>query len=75
VYESIRLYNNRPFELPAHIDRLARSCEGIRMNLPLPKETLALLGPLMPDQVARFGTVDRVLSFAQRMVLTIRRET
>jgi branched-chain amino acid aminotransferase len=33
VYEVVRTYGNRPFELPAHLDRLARSAGRIGMAL------------------------------------------
>src|SRR3954468_13919063 len=32
VYEVVRLYNGRPFTLSEHLDRLARSCDGIRLS-------------------------------------------
>ncbi len=35
VYEVIRVYNGQPFYLDAHLQRLHRSAEAIRMNLPL----------------------------------------
>lgn len=41
VYESVRLYNGRPFELEAHLDRLERSCGGIKLPMPIPRQTLA----------------------------------
>src|SRR6266566_4951150 len=40
VYEVVRIYNGRPFTLSEHLDRLARSCEGIRLNAPLSKPEL-----------------------------------
>src|SRR5205823_14268970 len=40
VYEVVRLYNGRPFTLWEHLDRLARSCEGIRLASPLNKADL-----------------------------------
>jgi D-alanine transaminase len=40
VYEALRIYNGRPFELAAHLDRLERSCDGIRLKLPIDKPTL-----------------------------------
>src|SRR2546425_9354409 len=41
VYEVVRLYNGRPFTLSEHLDRLARSCEGIRLKNPLSKNDLS----------------------------------
>jgi D-alanine transaminase len=40
VYEALRLYNGKPFGLEAHLDRLERSCGGIRLPMPLTKSTL-----------------------------------
>lgn len=40
VYESVRLYEGKPFELNAHMDRLQRSCAGIQLSLPIAKEAL-----------------------------------
>ncbi|HZI95524.1 MAG TPA: aminotransferase class IV [Patescibacteria group bacterium] len=34
VYETVRTYRSRPFYLPGHLDRLARSADAIRLNLP-----------------------------------------
>lgn len=41
VYEAVRLYGGVPFELNRHMDRLERSCGGIRLKLPMPKARLA----------------------------------
>jgi D-alanine transaminase len=41
VYEVIRFYAGRPFELAAHLDRLEQSCAGIDMSLPLTRDALA----------------------------------
>src|SRR5436189_3632945 len=41
VYEVVRLYNGRPFTLSEHLDRLARSCEGIRLKNPLSKSEVS----------------------------------
>ncbi|HVT90838.1 MAG TPA: aminotransferase class IV [Tepidisphaeraceae bacterium] len=41
VYEAVRLYNGRSFELNAHMQRLQRSSEGIRLSLPIAQEKLA----------------------------------
>src|SRR4051794_34131453 len=40
VYEVVRIYNGRAFTLSEHLDRLARSCEGIRLALPLSRSDL-----------------------------------
>jgi len=40
VYEVVRIYNGRAFTLSEHLDRLARSCEGIRLATPLGKAEL-----------------------------------
>jgi D-alanine transaminase len=41
VYEVIRIYNDRPFTLDAHLDRLERSAGGIRIHVPLARPQLA----------------------------------
>src|SRR5687768_1782207 len=41
VYEVIRLYDGRPFTLREHLDRLARSAEGISLPVPLEQAKLA----------------------------------
>jgi D-alanine transaminase len=35
VYESLRLYNGKPFALNRHLDRLELSCRGIDLDLPM----------------------------------------
>jgi branched-chain amino acid aminotransferase len=40
VFEGIRVYNKRIFELDAHIDRLYNSAKGIRLDIPMSRETL-----------------------------------
>jgi D-alanine transaminase len=40
VYEVIRIYGGRMFALHEHLDRLQRSCEGLRISMPLPAEHL-----------------------------------
>jgi D-alanine transaminase len=35
VYESLRLYNGRPFAIDRHLDRLEFSCGGIDLELPI----------------------------------------
>jgi len=40
VFEGIRVYNKRVFELDAHIDRLYNSAKGIRLEIPISREHL-----------------------------------
>ena len=40
VFEGIRVYNRRVFELSAHIDRLYESAKSIRLVIPLGKNKL-----------------------------------
>jgi D-alanine transaminase len=40
VYEVVRFYNGQPFTLREHMERLARSAEGIRLELPMPVEQI-----------------------------------
>ena len=40
VFEGIRVYNGRIFELDAHIDRLYESADVIRLTIPLDKSQL-----------------------------------
>jgi branched-chain amino acid aminotransferase len=40
VFEGIRVYNKRVFELEAHIDRLYNSAKGIRLDIPMGREKL-----------------------------------
>src|SRR6266496_1671851 len=40
VYEVVRFYNGRPFTMREHLERLARSAEGIKLSLPTPIEQL-----------------------------------
>jgi len=40
VFEGIRVYNRRIFELQAHIDRLFDSAKGIRLEVPMSKSKL-----------------------------------
>ena len=47
VYEVVRFYNGRPFTLREHMERLARSAEGIKLAVPMPIEELA-------DEITRF---------------------
>ncbi len=40
VFEGIRIYNGRIFELEAHIDRLYKSADAIRLKIPVDRQTL-----------------------------------
>jgi len=40
VFEGIRIYNDRIFELDAHINRLYESAKVIRLNVPMSKDNL-----------------------------------
>ena len=40
VFEGIRIYNKRIFELDAHIDRLYNSAKGIRLDIPMSRSEL-----------------------------------
>ena len=40
VFEGIRVYNKRVFELDAHIDRLYDSAKGIRLDIPMSRQHL-----------------------------------
>jgi len=41
VFEGIRVYNGRIFELEAHIERLYKSAEAIRLQIPVDRATLS----------------------------------
>jgi len=41
VYEVVRVYNNKPFTLDLHLDRLARSAAGVKLTVPVAREELA----------------------------------
>src|SRR4051812_16699891 len=40
VYEVARFYDGKLFTLHEHMDRLARSAEGVRIKLPMPVEQI-----------------------------------
>lgn len=40
VFEGIRIYNGRVFELDAHIDRLYASAQALALEIPLPRDEL-----------------------------------
>ncbi|MCX5970430.1 MAG: D-amino acid aminotransferase [Coprothermobacterota bacterium] len=73
IYEVIRVYGSRPFLLREHLLRLARSAEGIRLQLPFPLQRFAEITHEMIEraglaeaevylQVTR-GVAPRLLSF------------
>jgi D-alanine transaminase len=58
VYEVIRIYNGRLFTLSEHLDRLARSCEGIRLQSPLSKQELTReIGKFIEKSPVREGMI------------------
>jgi len=59
VFETLRVYDGRPFELHPHLDRLAASAERVR--LPAPPETELM--SLAHDALAAAGEPDCVLRF------------
>ena len=52
VFEGIRFYNNKPFEIGAHLERLARSAKAIRLNLPYSASELAFAVKKLIDNSA-----------------------
>lgn len=52
IYEVIRFYGGRPFEMEAHLTRLHRSAEAIRLPLPMTPDEFAQVGM---ELVARNG--------------------
>jgi 4-amino-4-deoxychorismate lyase len=59
VFETLRVYDGRPFELHPHFDRLKASAERLR----LPEPPLAELQSLAHDALAAAGEPDCVLRF------------
>src|SRR6267142_4899928 len=58
VYEVIRIYNGRTFTLSEHLDRLTRSCEGIRLASPLTKQELTReIGRFVEKSPVREGMI------------------
>ncbi len=55
VYEVLRTYDGRPFELEAHLRRLRHSLRGLRLPLPLP---MPRLQALILDLLRRSGYAD-----------------
>jgi D-alanine transaminase len=55
VYEVVRYYAGRPFELDRHLDRLRRSLAGIRLALP---DAVASLRQISDTVVKRNGLTD-----------------
>src|SRR3954462_13901489 len=56
AFEVMRLYRGRPFALPDHLDRLRRSCEGLRLEADL-AALEAELGALLEEA----GPIDALL--------------
>jgi branched-chain amino acid aminotransferase len=63
VFEGIRVYRGRVFELEAHIDRLYNSAKGIRLDIPMSREKLI---SAMHKTVEANGVVDGYI----RLVVT-----
>jgi len=61
VYEVIRVYGGRAFLLPEHLDRLARSAGGIRLEVPMETGPLA---SAVEDLIAR-GRLDCGMVYLQ----------
>jgi len=58
VYEVVRIYNGKLFTLSEHLDRLARSCEGIRLSAPLSKVDLTReIGRFVEKSPVREGMI------------------
>ena len=55
VYEVLRTYDGRPFQLEAHLRRLRQSLRGLRLPLPLP---MPRLQALILDLLRRSGYAD-----------------
>src|SRR3954447_16271451 len=53
VYEVVRIYNNKPFTLEEHLQRLERSAGGLKIDLPLGQGELA-------GEIRRFITGTRL---------------
>jgi D-alanine transaminase len=81
IYEVIRVYGSRPFLLQEHLLRLARSAEGIQLQLPFPLERFAEITHEMIEraglveaevylQVTR-GVAPRLLSFPHSATPTV----
>lgn len=58
VYEVIRIYNGKSFELDAHLRRLQRSAEGIRLTIPLDQSQLYRQ---IHDLIAQSGLVEGMI--------------
>jgi branched-chain amino acid aminotransferase len=63
VFEGIRVYNKRVFELDAHIERLYNSAKGIRLEIPMSRERLI---DVLHKTVEANGVVDGYI----RLVVT-----
>jgi len=63
VYETLRAYGGRPFQLPAHLERLARSAAAIYLRLPWPPAELAA-------RLARLLAANRIDAGRVRITIT-----
>lgn len=55
IYEVIRYYGGRPFAMDGHLQRLQKSADGIRLQLPMP---LTNFGAVADELVRRAGLGD-----------------
>ena len=58
IYEVVRFYNGRPFTLREHMERLGRSCEGIRLALPMSTDAV---GEAIREFIPRTGIRDGMI--------------
>jgi branched-chain amino acid aminotransferase len=63
VFEGIRVYNKRIFELDAHIDRLYNSAKGIRLDIPMSRSELI-------DALHKTVEVNSVIDGYIRLIIT-----
>lgn len=55
IYEVVRFYNGRPFTLREHMERLGRSCDGLRLALPM---SVAEIGQAIEQFIPKTGIRD-----------------
>lgn len=63
VFEGIRIYSGRIFELQAHIDRLYESAKAIRLEVPMSKDNLI-------DAAKKTTEANRIIDGYIRLVVT-----
>lgn len=63
VYETLRAYGGRPFQLPAHLERLARSASAIYLTLPWSPAELT-------ERLARLLAANRIDAGRLRLTIT-----